>query len=59
MLYDDGFFNLIKGQIIITNRVIRKIIEHVTVDKFINSSGEINLGKLENILDINDALRAL
>ncbi len=48
----------LKGQIIITNRVIRKIIEHVGVNKILNSKGQLNLGDLEEIYDINNALRA-
>ena len=46
-----------KGQIIITNRVIRQIIIQVGLDKILNCKGQISLGHLENIYDINNALR--
>ncbi len=52
-----GRLPLVKGQIIITNRVIKKIIEHIGVRKILESERQINLGKLENIYNINLALR--
>lgn len=49
-----GLYNLSKGQIIITTRVIRKIIDHVGVNEILNMERPLNLGRL---YDINDALR--
>ena len=46
-----------KGQIIITNRVIREVIEHVGIENILNLKGQLNLGNLEDIYDINNALR--
>lgn len=52
-----GAYLKTKGQIIITNRVIRQIIIQVGLDKIFNSKGQINLGHLENFYNIKDALR--
>lgn len=54
---ESGCYKRIKGQIIITNRVIKKIIDHVTIGEIMNYKGQIDLGHLENIYDINNALR--
>ncbi len=45
------------SQIIVTNRVIRKVIEHVGIEKILNTKGQFNLGHIEIIYDINNALR--
>lgn len=52
-----GAYLQTKGQIIITNRVIRQIILQVGIDKIFSSKGQINLGQLEKYYNINDALR--
>lgn len=49
-------YTKVQGQIIITNRVIRKIIEYVTVEKILQIKGIVNLGRLENIYNIDNAL---
>jgi len=54
---DKGYYSRTKGQIIITNRVIRKIIEHVGIEKIVKLKGQINLGRLEDIYNIDNALR--
>ncbi|SDH40455.1 hypothetical protein [Desulfosporosinus hippei] len=50
-------FKKVKGQIIITNKIIRRIIESVGVEIIQNTKGQINLGSVEKIVDIKDALR--
>lgn len=52
-----GAYKRTKGQIIITNRVIRQIILQVGIDKILSSKGQINLGELEKYYNINAALR--
>ncbi|KNY29523.1 hypothetical protein [Pseudobacteroides cellulosolvens] len=39
------------------NRVIRKVLEHVGIEKILNTKGQLDLGHIENIYDINNALR--
>lgn len=46
-----------KGQIIITNRVIRQIILQVGIGRILSSKGQINLGQLEKHYIIDSALR--
>ena len=55
---ESGAYIKLKGQIIITNRVIREVINHVSVEKILQLSGQLNLGDLEKIYDINKAIRA-
>lgn len=55
---ENGSYTISKGQIIITNRVIRNIIEHVTPKELLKINNYIDLGKLEEIYDVNEALRA-
>ena len=50
-------FKKVKGQIIITNKIIRRIIESVGIEKIKNTKGQINLGSIEKIVDIKDAIR--
>jgi len=50
-------YSKVHGQIIITNRVIKSIIHSVGIDKIMISKGTIHLGRLENIYDIDQALR--
>lgn len=45
------------SQIIVTNRVIRKIIEYVGIEKILNKKGQLDLGHIEDIYDIDNALR--
>lgn len=52
-----GAYIRTKGQIIITNRVIRLIILQVGINKILNSKGQINLGELEKYYNIDGALR--
>lgn len=52
-----GIYIISKGQIIITNRVIRKIINYVSVEKILQLKGQLNLGNLEDIYNINNALQ--
>lgn len=47
-----------KGQIIVTNRVIRELILHVGVEKLLENHGQIHIGKIENFYDISKALRS-
>jgi len=54
---DRGRYHLIKGQTIITNRVIREIIVQIGLEKIEQANREINLGQLEEIYDIDNALR--
>lgn len=53
---DDKPYTKVQGQIIITNRVIRKIIDYVTVEKIIQLKGIVDLGRLESIYNIDNAL---
>jgi len=45
-------------QILITNRVIRAAILHYGVTEIIANDGQVNIGPLEEIIDINLAKRA-
>ncbi len=57
VLDERGAYVKTKGQIIITNRVIRQVIEHVGIENILNLKGQLSLGNLEDIYDINNALR--
>ena len=56
VLDERGTYVKTKG-LIITNRVIRQVIEHVGIENVLNFKGQISLGNLEEIYDINNALR--
>ena len=55
--FDKDVYIKTRGQIIITNRVIRTIIEYIGVKEILNSKMPVNLGALECLYDINNALR--
>ena len=44
-------------QIVVTNRIIREILLHFGVETIINNKGQINIGRIEEICDINCAIR--
>ncbi len=47
-----------RGQIVVTNRLIRQLILHYGVEDLHSNNGQINAGELESIVDIADAIRA-
>ena len=52
----EGYY-ILKNQIIITNRLVKKIIMKLGVKKIVNNHGQIDIGAIENLLDISDAVR--
>ncbi len=53
---DEGYFTA-ESQLIVTNRIIRELISHVGVDKFLSNHGQLNIGAIENFYDISNAVR--
>ncbi|WNO09528.1 hypothetical protein [Teredinibacter sp. KSP-S5-2] len=52
----DGWHRAVE-QILITNRVIQAVISHYGVKRIIENNGQVNIGPLEEIIDINLAKR--
>ncbi|MEM9402384.1 MAG: hypothetical protein AAGA44_07855 [Pseudomonadota bacterium] len=53
----DGHYTL-HNQIVVTNRLIRRLILHFGVTPLLEASRQIDAGKLEDIIDFDDAVRA-
>ena len=47
-----------QNQLIVTNRMIREIILHYGVQKIIANQGQINIGDIENIYHIENAVKS-
>ena len=47
-----------KSQLVVTNRIIRAIILYLSADKIVNGTGQKDLGKLEDIIDVSSVLRS-
>lgn len=45
------------SQLIVTNRIIREVILHFGVQKITNNRGQMNVGSIEEIDDVDDTLR--
>ena len=48
----DGSYTSL-DQVVITNKVVREIILHYGVEKIISNTGQIDMGSIEDIIDIN------
>ncbi len=46
-----------RDQIVITNRIIRKVILHFGVDTILNNQGQLNIGAIEEIFNVENAVR--
>ena len=46
------------SQLVVTNRLIRRLILHLGVDQIVAESRQIDVGALENVIDVSDAVRA-
>jgi hypothetical protein len=46
------------NQIIITNRVVRTVILRYGADNLIKNTGRVNIGSIESLFDIQNAIRA-
>jgi len=46
------------SQLIVTNRIIKEIILHFGVQEIIKNYGQLNIGKIENIYNVENAVRA-
>ena len=46
-----------KSQLIVTNRIIREVILKIGSEKILNNRGQINIGAIEEIYDIKNAVR--
>lgn len=53
---DDAYS--LHGQLVVTNRLIRKLILHFGVDRIVSEGTQIDAGALEDIIDISDAVTA-
>ena len=53
----DGHYT-VHNQIVVTNRLIRRFILHFGVKELLEASRQIEAGRLEDIIDIEDAVRA-
>ncbi len=47
-----------KGQLIVTNRMVRELILHVGVEQLLENKGQINVGGIEEFYDIKGAVRS-
>lgn len=59
---DDGSFSAIGNQIVVTNRLIRRVIEHaITVRQYEPhmKGRELHLGILNSVINLDDAVRAV
>ena len=45
------------SELIVTNRIIREIILHVGVQKILDNSGQLNIGDIEEIYEVKNAVR--
>jgi hypothetical protein len=58
---EDGSFRSVRDQIVVTNRIIRRIIEHAISEHHYDpnaKSGELNLRVLDHVIKWDDAVRA-
>ncbi len=46
------------NQIVVTNRIIRRLILHYGVKELLEADRQIDAGRLEEIIEIDDAIRA-
>ena len=46
------------SQLIVTNRMVREVILSVGVQKALNNHGQINIGDIEEIYDVKNAVRS-
>ncbi|NQU42537.1 hypothetical protein HQ520_04580 [bacterium] len=47
------------SQIVVTNRIIRKVIESVGIDNALRKKGQLIVGEIEGLFDIKDAVRGI
>lgn len=52
---DDDYYS--QSQLIVTNRVIRELILHVGVEVLLDNHGQIEVGRIEDFYDIQNAIR--
>lgn len=53
---EEGCF-VSQSQVLVTNRMIRELILHVGVEKILNHHGQLNVGRIEDIYPVSNALR--
>ncbi len=46
------------SQLIVTNRMIRELILHIGVQKIITNHGQVNIGDIEKIYNIENVVRS-
>ena len=46
-------------QIVITNRMVREIILHIGVGEILENKGQLDIGAIENIFDMDNAVRGV
>ena len=46
-----------QSQLVVTNRVIREVVLHVGVNVLLNNHGQINVGRIEEFYDVQNAVR--
>ena len=44
-------------QVVVTNRIIRKIILHIGVEVILKNKGQLNIGAIEEIFNVKNAVR--
>ena len=54
---NDGHYTL-HHQIVVTNRLIRRLILHFGIEELLAANQQINVGRLEDLIDVGDAVRA-
>lgn len=54
---DDGSKSSI-GQVVVTNRMIRKIIEYIGPETIVSHKGQMNIGAIEDVFDVREAVRS-
>lgn len=47
------------SQIVITNRIVKAVIEHYGVDELHQQKGQINIGAIEDYFDMSQAVRSI
>ncbi len=45
------------SQLVVTNRIIKEVIAHIGVQRILDNHGQLNIGAIEDIYKVKDAVR--
>ncbi len=57
MVRKEPDFNVATDQVVITNRIVREIILKYGVSSIVSKKGQISIGAIEDIFDIENAVK--